>query len=492
MKTTAFASLTVLLMLSGFACSQSAEEILVPGRNATAITDLIVLYSFNGGAWVNAENTTHLGNLVYTVAVGDIDGDGVNEIVEGGLCPLTGCPNGNVKFLERNAQSEWAPYYADTNPTTVGSAVRNILAEDMDADGVDEVVACGSGSGNSIRVYDYQPDTGEFQRTVISNNSFPNDCVTSDMDGDGYKELFFQNSSSGPVMVYEYNGANYVKVHTIQPAEWDWPGKAQLTVIDDMASGDVNNDGIDDVLFCGNDAYPVVINYTSGDYKPIFISNYLLGDYRIDYIQSCDISDLNGDGYNDIILANKQIMYFEKTNKNDMEYAYKSTWNDTKQTLLYGMNVMCSGDADADSRNEMFVLSTNANKEFWAFQNDSAQTPYGPGFARSTISSKQATAKCVVADIDAVAPAQQLLCGDGYCDGATGENCNTCPGDCIGGTIQVGTCGACFKGVCDGICNQAKENYACSDCSVPVSYCCGDGVCGGIESQVSCAYDCHA
>jgi hypothetical protein len=79
-------------------------------------------------------------------------------------------------------------------------------------------------------------------------------------------------------------------------------------------------------------------------------------------------------------------------------------------------------------------------------------------------------------------------CGDGYCAGAVnGEDCDTCPQDCDSGQ-GGGTCGACFKGVCNGECNPKKEGPDCADCAP--SYCCGDGVCEGLEDSVSCEVDC--
>ncbi|UCD03602.1 MAG: S8 family serine peptidase [Candidatus Woesearchaeota archaeon] len=78
-------------------------------------------------------------------------------------------------------------------------------------------------------------------------------------------------------------------------------------------------------------------------------------------------------------------------------------------------------------------------------------------------------------------------CGDGYCAGsANGEDCNTCPADCISG--QGGTCDACFKGVCDGSCHPRKEGPDCADCAP--SYCCGDGTCEGAEDVNYCFVDC--
>ncbi len=80
-----------------------------------------------------------------------------------------------------------------------------------------------------------------------------------------------------------------------------------------------------------------------------------------------------------------------------------------------------------------------------------------------------------------------LNCGNEVCE--VGENCNNCPDDCISGT-GGGTCEACFKGVCDGVCHPVKEGPECSDCAP--SYCCGDGICQGPEDGDNCAIDCGA
>jgi len=79
----------------------------------------------------------------------------------------------------------------------------------------------------------------------------------------------------------------------------------------------------------------------------------------------------------------------------------------------------------------------------------------------------------------------------GSCDGdrtcEEGEDCHTCPSDCISGS-GGGTCSACFKGTCDGVCHPVKEDETCADCAT--GYCCGDGVCSGEESVGDCRLDC--
>jgi len=117
-------------------------------------------------------------------------------------------------------------------------------------------------------------------------------------------------------------------------------------------------------------------------------------------------------------------------------------------------------------------------------------------------------------------------CNDnGVCE--AGEDCNNCPGDCVGGTSSGAVCG---NGICEAgdgedcvscpqDCNgvqggKPSSRYCCGDgdgsgpvpCSdarctanglectttpaIPGSYCCGDFACEGDESCANCALDC--
>ena len=88
------------------------------------------------------------------------------------------------------------------------------------------------------------------------------------------------------------------------------------------------------------------------------------------------------------------------------------------------------------------------------------------------------------------------VCGNNICEAGNGEDCVSCPADCNG--IQVGKpsgrfcCGDgdgnspvnCSDGRCGG-------PEACTDITVPaVDYCCGDGSCSDPEDGYSCELDC--
>ncbi len=129
----------------------------------------------------------------------------------------------------------------------------------------------------------------------------------------------------------------------------------------------------------------------------------------------------------------------------------------------------------------------------------------------------EATDACVVSACD----------NDGICE--VGEDCGTCPNDCIGGTTSGASCGngVCEAGDgenaslcpadCNGItsgkpanrfscgfgdsnnnnpvgCSDSRctsEGYQCTEVPVvPASYCCGDSTCSGPEDSSSCSLDC--
>jgi hypothetical protein len=132
---------------------------------------------------------------------------------------------------------------------------------------------------------------------------------------------------------------------------------------------------------------------------------------------------------------------------------------------------------------------------------------------------------------DFTVPAQceeQDVCGNGICEGANGEDCITCPQDCLSGTSSGAVCGndVCEAGngedcvSCPADCNGVQggkpaNRFCCGDgdgtnpvsCSdsrcttggfdctdIPQSggsFCCGDDICEGDESCSNCGTDCN-
>jgi hypothetical protein len=87
------------------------------------------------------------------------------------------------------------------------------------------------------------------------------------------------------------------------------------------------------------------------------------------------------------------------------------------------------------------------------------------------------------------------VCGNGICEAGNGEDCVSCPADCNG--VQGGKPSGRFCcGDGDGRNPVVCSDVRCGDCTddpVPVvDYCCGDDICSSPEDGYSCELDCGA
>ncbi len=83
-----------------------------------------------------------------------------------------------------------------------------------------------------------------------------------------------------------------------------------------------------------------------------------------------------------------------------------------------------------------------------------------------------------------------MSCGNGICEAADGEDCNSCADDCNSKTkgnpkthFCCGEAGVCGSSQCN------NDPFSCTEATAQ-SYCCGDSVCEGAEDSVSCEVDC--
>jgi hypothetical protein len=157
--------------------------------------------------------------LGYTFALGNVDNDAALEIVAAG----------GFVFDGQTHQNEWA--YSQP----FGSAVDT---GDMDADGIEEIVGIASGAG--VRAYsaihhsplwEYAPSFSDLATVVVA-----------DANGDGVPEAIAGNGQWGNVMGIGYNTATH------QP-QLLWQINSQEHGVTSIAVGDVDNDGVKEVVW---------------------------------------------------------------------------------------------------------------------------------------------------------------------------------------------------------------------------------------------------
>ncbi len=194
------------------------------------------------------------------VSYGDLDGNGEQELIVS--VNATGA-NGGIYVFEYDAvgDSMKAPIHLFGDLATANRwYVEGFFVEDVDGDGVQELMV---GNNGSINDYDefliYSVTSGTFAAgdyvwaeefkhertdTTFPLGGSPYGAVTADMDGDGNKEVLFAAWDHGAMLIVEVDAADTYTVHNYIQTD--------LTLVDDFAfydfaPADLDGDGRDEV-----------------------------------------------------------------------------------------------------------------------------------------------------------------------------------------------------------------------------------------------------
>ncbi len=138
------------------------------------------------------------------ILVDDIDGDGTDEL----YVALEAVAGGQVEILRYDAGTD--PAGGVTVATLPDTLCRFLTAGDIDGDGVKEMVAAAHKSG----LWLLKPQTeGEWVVTLIDGESggFEHAALLTDLDGDGVDELYVANDKGGEINRYVHTEAGLEK-----------------------------------------------------------------------------------------------------------------------------------------------------------------------------------------------------------------------------------------------------------------------------------------
>ena len=284
-----------------------------------------------------------IGSWPDAVATGDIDGDGLDDIVI-----TTGSyfddenDQGIFVFLQQPDGSLAAPLkfhyvYAQRN---------GIAMADLDGDGRMEVVV---GQGYGITVLDWTPSTHRRGPIRLESYGVPGpgsaaeDVAILDVDRDGFLDVFAQSWSSGATIYFgDGRGGFPRRVNVPTPVEG----------YNDLKSGDLNNDGHDDIAILSGqgwtDAY-VYYNDGSDDMSPPIVLNPWPGGFTP--MGSLAIGDFNDDGRQDLVIMRNEVSLslFLQDDTGDLlpEQVVPTGWHP---------NAMIARDLDLDGRTDLTIL----------------------------------------------------------------------------------------------------------------------------------------
>lgn len=227
------------------------------------------------------------------VAAGDLNGDGVDDLITGagpGAAP-------HVKVFDGATGAELRSFFAYSALFTGGVFV---AAGDLDGDGVADIIT-GAGAGSSgghVKVFDGVSgvEVGSF---FAYDGGFTGGVhvAAGDVDGDGAVDIITGAGAGAAPHVKVFNGTSGLLISSFFPFEPSFAGGVHV------AAGDVNGDGVADLITgagAGSVGGPVKVYSEAGS---TLLTSFLGLGGSVTHGVRVGAGDLNGDGRAEILVA---------------------------------------------------------------------------------------------------------------------------------------------------------------------------------------------
>lgn len=239
-------------------------------------------------------------------AVGDVNNDGLDDVFIGGTAGHAGqlYIQNNKGNFERKAQKSFEQFN-DFEDVAV-------LFFDYDHDGDPDLLVCPGGNNN-------KSDTRQMQLRLFRNDgkgnfeidpsAFPNTgmnisvAVAEDFNRDGYPDLFLggrndpRNYGGDPS---SYLFLNDGKGHFTDIAKAKNPDIANIGMVTGAAWADISGNNMKELIIVGEWMSPRIFSFV----KDHFVENKTNLADMLGWWQTVAVTDINGDGKNDLILGN--------------------------------------------------------------------------------------------------------------------------------------------------------------------------------------------
>jgi hypothetical protein len=247
-------------------------------------TVTVLLGNGSGGFNAASASPVSLGTSPFSIAVGDFNGDGIQDLVTGNVA------TNNVTVMLGNGQGGFTA--ATGSPFTVGSGADSLVVAavgDFNGDGKQDLAGINSAS-NDLTVL-LGNGSGGFTPAIgspLAAGSSPQAVVVGDFNGDGIQDLAIANADSDNVTVLLGNGAGGFTEAAGSPF------MVSMFLPSSLVAGDFNGDGITDLAVAvSSGTTTILLGNGSGGFTAV-VGSFGGGQ------SSIAAADFNGDGILDM------------------------------------------------------------------------------------------------------------------------------------------------------------------------------------------------
>jgi hypothetical protein len=272
-------------------------DLAVANYGSTSVSVLRNTSTSGGNVNFAAKQDFATGSGPFSVVIGDLDGDGKPDLAVANFSSNT------VSVLRNTSASGGTVSFAAKQDFATGSAPFSVVIGDLDGDGKPDLAVARLGS-NNVSVF-RNTSTSGVTVSFAAKQDFttginPYSVAIGDLDGDGKPDLAVTNSNSATVSVLRNTSTSIGTVSFAAKQDFT-TGSTPYSV----AIGDLDGDGKPDLAVAnlGSNSVSVLRNTSTSGVTVSFAARQDFATGSTPY--SVAIGDLDGDGKPDLAVANK-------------------------------------------------------------------------------------------------------------------------------------------------------------------------------------------